>query len=76
MSTVRADVDELAHQLETDGFCRLPGVYSADDVATTLELCRKWHARTVDRLAENRPRLAKDDPSCGTPRTRTRGFSR
>lgn len=72
--TATHDLDELAGRLETDGFCRLPGEYSADDVATTLRLCREWRDRTVDRLAANRPRLAKDDPFVWNPQNKDPWF--
>lgn len=65
-----AEHETLVERLERDGFCHLPRVYSPDQVAKTLELCREWHARTVNTLAPDRPRLAKDDPFVWNPQNK------
>ena len=71
-----SDADLAAHvaRLETDGFTYLPAVYTADEVARTLELCREWHGRTAAQQAANRPRLVQDDPFVWNPQNKDPWF--
>ena len=50
------------HQIEEQGYCRIPQVFSPSQVETALALVKEWHNRTKDSLSSNLPALAKNDP--------------
>lgn len=64
------ECDLLIMELQTKGYCKIPQLYNADQVAKTLELSRFWHEKTKDDLAENLPNLAKDSPFVWNPQNK------
>ena len=67
-------LQELAKQLETNGYCHIPHLYTRDQVQKALNLARHWYEKTKDHLAENRPSLAKDDPFVWNPQNKDSYF--
>jgi ectoine hydroxylase-related dioxygenase (phytanoyl-CoA dioxygenase family) len=44
-------------QIETNGYCVMPDVFSAEEVKRALELVKAWETKTADSLAANVPYL-------------------
>lgn len=53
-------MNDAVRELREVGFCRLPQVFSEEQVARALELVREWEQR--QSLTENLPRLVRDTP--------------
>jgi len=54
-------VTHVIEQIEREGYCRIPQAIPREGVQKALELVKHWHAETRDKLAENKPYLAKED---------------
>ena len=46
-------------QIASNGFCKLPGVYSAEEVSKALALVEEWESRMQDSLSDDVPYLNK-----------------
>ena len=57
-------------QIDEEGYCRIPGVFDRDLMRETLELTNRYYLETRDQLAENLPRLAKNDPFLWNPQNK------
>src|SRR5882762_5382734 len=44
-------IQEVIRNIDTRGYCLLPGIYSAEDVQKARELLNIWREKTADRLA-------------------------
>ena len=61
-------------QIETDGYCKIPQVYSPEQVRKTLDLARTWYDKSKNKLAKDRPALAKNDPFLWNPQNKDYHF--
>lgn len=62
--------EEIVERIETDGFCRIPQVYTPEQVQATLDLAQDWYEKTKDTLADDRPALAREDPFLWNPQNK------
>jgi len=55
-------MEELIKQIETQGYCQIPQVYSQEQVEKALALAKGWHRKTADSLTDNIPFLNQNHP--------------
>jgi Phytanoyl-CoA dioxygenase (PhyH) len=55
-------MQQVIEKLEKDGYCRVPGVFSPDQIKRLLDLVLQWHRRTRDSLSSNVPYLNREHP--------------
>lgn len=53
--------EKWIHEIKTRGYCRIPGVYSAEQVKNWLELTRYWYEKSKDNVSSNLSALTKND---------------
>src|SRR5688572_12517609 len=75
LSEWKDEIDEgmrlkLIKDIETNGYCSIPQLYTPEQIQKALELTEYWFEHTKDRLAANRPSLAKDDPFVWNPQSK------
>lgn len=56
------NVKNLIREIETRGYCQLPGLYSSEEAARILDLAKEWYEKSKDVLTDRLPSLAKNDP--------------
>ena len=56
------NVKNLIREIETRGYCQLPGLYSSEEAARMLDLSKEWYEKSKDALTDRLPSLAKNDP--------------
>lgn len=49
-------------KLETEGYCKIPRIYSQEEVKKALDLVLEWQVRTEDAQSANVPFLNRDHP--------------
>ncbi len=53
--------EKWIHEIKTRGYCRIPGVYSAEQVKNWLELTKYWYEKSKDNVSANLSALTKND---------------
>lgn len=53
--------EQWIHQIKTQGYCRIPGVYSAEQVKNWLDLTRYWYEKSKDNVSSNLSALTQND---------------
>jgi hypothetical protein len=56
------NTEEIIRQIETDGYCQVPQVFSPEQVGRALELVFEWQRRSEDSLSDNVPFLNRNQP--------------
>lgn len=54
-------IEQWIHQIETQGYCRIPGVYSADKVEKWLDLTRYWYEKSKNNVSNKLSALTQND---------------
>ena len=56
-------LQECVDKLETEGYCRLPQVYSKSEVSDALEKVKWWYDHSKDSQSDNVPFLNIGQPT-------------